>query len=83
MTDEGQLSNYCSQTFVILDKWLTQIGIEKGDDALEIVKEAFQNNINANMTYYETVANEAEKRGENEIASQNRRIAKLYKGLLL
>lgn len=82
MNDESQLSTYCSQTFVILDKWLNQVGGEKGEQALGIVKSALQNNIRANMTYYEGLAKEAENNGEHELASRNRLLAKLYKGLV-
>jgi len=81
MNDESQLSNYCSQTFVILDKWLNQVGGEKGEEALSIVKSALQNNIRANITYYEGLAREAENNGLNELASRNRLLAKLYTGL--
>ncbi len=79
---EGQLSNYCSQTFIILDKWLHQISKEKGAEALTIVKSALQNNIKANMTYYEELAKQAEKNGQHELASRNGLLAKLYMGLL-
>jgi hypothetical protein len=76
------LSNYCSQTFVVLDKWLNQVGAEKGDKALQIVKDAIENNLKANITYYENIVNAAEENGLTELASRHLLMARLYKGLL-
>ena len=47
--------------FVALDKWLQQAAAEKETGALKAVKSAFENNIGANITYYEYLATEAEK----------------------
>ena len=77
-----ELSNYCSQTFVVLDKWLNQIGAEKGEEALHIVQQAIQNNLTANLTYYESLAKEATENGHDALASRYRLLAKLYRGLL-
>lgn len=79
---DNNLSNYCSQTFVILDKWMNQVAQEKGEQALKIVKGALQTNIEANVTYYENLASEAGKNGQTELAAQNRLLATLYRGLL-
>ena len=79
---DDQLSSYCSQTFVILDKWLNEIGKAKGEQSLEMVRHALHNNIKANVTYYESIANEAQKNGQTELANRNKLLAKLYKGLL-
>jgi hypothetical protein len=83
MTDEGQISGYCRQTFAILDKWLNQVGQEKGDQALNIVRGAIQNNLDANVTYYEELAKQAEQNGQTELAAKNRLLARLYKGLFM
>lgn len=80
--DEGEISTFCNQTFVILDRWLNQIGREKGKDASRIVKETFQNNIKANLSYYESIAKNADENEQHEIAATNRLMAKLYKGFL-
>lgn len=80
--DDENLSSYCTQTFVILDKWLNQMGQEKGEEAIKIIKEAMLNNIKANITYYQGLAKEAEGNGHTELASQNMLLARLYKGLL-
>ena len=80
--DDQELSNYCNQTFVILDKWLSEVGAKKGDEALVVVKKALENNIKANITYYESLAGEAEKNGLSTLASRNRLLARLYSGLL-
>jgi hypothetical protein len=82
MNDEGQLSNYCTQTFTTLDRWLNQVSGEQGEQSLGYVKQAWQNNLKANMTYYEEFARAAEKNGEHELASRNSLLARLYKGLL-
>ncbi len=82
MEDKGQIASYCSQTFVILDKWLNQLGAEKGEQALSIVKKALQTNIKANTEYYEWLAKEAESSGEHDLAEKYRLLARLYKGLL-
>jgi hypothetical protein len=74
--------NYCSQTFVALDKWLNKAAAENGDEALKIVKENFQNNVKANLTYYEGLAEEAEKSGQKKLASKHRLLVSLYKELL-
>lgn len=79
---DERLSGYCSQTFVILDKWLNEIGKAKGEESLEIVRHALHNNIKANVTYYEGIAVEAQKIGQTELANRNKLLAKLYKGLL-
>ncbi|AFU58982.1 hypothetical protein Ngar_c20500 [Candidatus Nitrososphaera gargensis Ga9.2] len=79
---DEQVSSYCTQTFVILDKWLNQLGREKGDEALKIIKEALRNNTKANITYYQEFAKEAKENGHVELASQNMLLARLYKGLL-
>lgn len=73
--------NYCTQTFIALDKWLNRVGAESGEKAVKIVKDNFQNNIQANVTYYEDLAEEAEKNGQKNLASRHRLIAKLYKEL--
>lgn len=31
MQDEGKVASYCSQMFVMLDKWLNQVDAEKGE----------------------------------------------------
>jgi hypothetical protein len=54
--------DYCTQTFVALDKWLQQAASEKGTGALKAVKSAFENNIDVNITYYEIPCNRS---GEN------------------
>jgi hypothetical protein len=82
LSNEQTLSNYCAQTFTILDKWLNQVALEKGQGALSIVKAALHNNLQANVTYYEQVANELEQRGETKLVEKNRLLAYLYKGLL-
>jgi hypothetical protein len=83
MEDEKQMiASYCSQTFVILDKWLNQVGAEKGEQALSVVKKALQTNIKANTEYYEWLVEEAENGGEHGLAEKNRLLARLYKGLL-
>jgi hypothetical protein len=82
LSSGGELYNYCSQTFVVLDKWLNQIGTEKGDEALQIVKDAIENNVKANIAYYENLAKEAEDNGLDELAAKHKLLARLYKGLL-
>jgi hypothetical protein len=77
-TSEG---GYCTQTFAVLDKWLQQVASEKGTGALKAVKSAFENNIDANITYYEYLATEAEKTGQSPIVAQNRLLAGLYRAL--
>jgi hypothetical protein len=69
----SEISSFCSQTFVILDKWLNQIGKEyKGNHhASKIAKEIFQNNINANVTYYESFAKSAEQSQEADLATKS------------
>jgi len=79
---EGTLSNYYTQTFAILDKWLNNVAEEKGEQALQAVKKAVENNLNANVTYYEDVAKEADRNGEHQLATRNRLLAKLYSELL-
>jgi hypothetical protein len=61
---------------------LNKVGAESGDKALKIVQDNFQNNVKANMTYYEDLAHEAEKSGQKKFASQHRLLALLYKELL-
>jgi hypothetical protein len=65
-----------------LDKWLNKVGAECGDKALKIVQDNFQNNIKANVTYYENLVEEAEKSGEKKLASKHRLLVRLYKELL-
>ena len=77
-TSEG---GYCTQTFVALDKWLQQVASEKGTGALRAIKSALENNIDANITYYEYLATEAEKTGQSPIVAQSRLLAGLYKAL--
>ena len=79
---DAKENNYCTPVFVALDKWLNQAGVEKGDKALKMVSDAFQNNIKANVTYYTSLADEAKKKGELKLAAQNELLAKLYKELL-
>lgn len=76
------IPNYCGQIFVIMDKWLNQQADKKGDKALKIVNDAIRNNIKANMTYYEGLAKAAQQNGQKDLASRNRLLARLYKGLL-
>ncbi len=73
--------DYCTQTFVALDKWLQQVASEKGTDALKAVKSVLENNIDSNITYYEYLATEAEKTGQSPIVAQNRLLAGLYRAL--
>ena len=81
MEDKITLSSYCTQTFTILDQWLNQVSGEKGDQALEYVKKAMRNNIADNITYYDHVAFDLEKREEFGLAMRNRRLAEIYRGL--
>jgi len=81
-TREIALSKYCTQTFTVLDKWLVQVSLEKGEQALEEVKRKMQNNMNANVTYYEGLAKDFASNGQKELAAKNELLAKLYKGLL-
>jgi hypothetical protein len=64
-----------------LDKWLQQAASEKETDALKAIKSAFENNIDANITYYEYLTTEAEKTGQSPIVAQNRLLAGLYRAL--
>jgi hypothetical protein len=80
LTDTSN-GDYCTQTFVALDKWLQQVASEKGTGALKAIKSAFENNIDANITYYEYLATEAEKTGQSPIVAQNTLLAGLYKAL--
>ena len=64
-----------------MGKWLQQVASEKGTGALKAVKSAFENNIDANITYYEYLAIEAEKTGQSPIVAQNRLLAGLYRAL--
>ena len=82
MRNEIQVSSYSSQTFALLDKWLNQVGAQKGGEGLRMVKSTLQNNIKANIAYYESLAKEAESIGHKELAAKNRLVAELYKGLL-
>jgi hypothetical protein len=81
MLADTSMEDYCTQTFVALDKWLQQTASEKGTGALKAIKSALENNVDANITYYEYLATEAEKTGQSPIAAQNRLLASLYKAL--
>ena len=80
-SDDG-LSNYCSQTFVILDRWLNQVANEKGNEALTIARSALLNNMSANSSYYESMAIEAKKNGQIEFAARYSLLADIYNRLL-
>ena len=80
LTDTSN-GDYCTQTFVALDKWLQQVASEKGTGALKAIKSALENNIDANITYYEYLATEAEKTGQSPIVAQNRLLAGLSRAL--
>lgn len=81
MLTDTSTGDYCTQTFVALDKWLQQVASEKETGALKAVKSAFENNIDANITYHEYLATEAEKTGQSPIVAQNRLLAGLYRAL--
>jgi hypothetical protein len=81
MLTDTSTGDYCTRTFVALDKWLQQVASEKETGALKAVKSAFENNIDANITYYEYLATEAEKTDQFPIVAQNRLLAGLYRAL--
>ena len=75
-------NSVCTQTFVALDRWLNHVGREKGDKALEVVRSAMRNNLDANITYYEAVAKGAELNGNLQFAARYKLLVSLYRGLL-
>lgn len=80
---DGEISTYCGHTFAMLDKWLIRIGNENNpEESSKIVKRAFQNNIKANISYYEYLEKAAEESHRKKMAATNRLIANLYKGSL-
>ena len=79
---ELERENYCTQAFVAIDRWLTHAGEDKGNKALKIVRDNFQNNIKANVTYYASLAKEAEKNGQKKLAARHKLLVRLYKELL-
>lgn len=80
---DGQISTYCGQTFAMLDRWLIRIGNENNpEEASKIVKTTFQNNIKANITYYEELAKAANESHQKKMAATHRLIANLYKEFL-
>ena len=79
----GKTSTYCGQTFAMLDKWMLQIAEERGAEiAFRKVKETFENNIKANVSYYEELAKIAQENNKGQNAEANLLMAKLYKGFL-
>ena len=67
----------------MLDQWLVQIMKEKNaGEASKIAQKTFQNNIHANISYYEGVEKEALQNDLGEIAARNRAMVNLYKGFL-
>jgi len=65
-----------------LDKWLNQVGVEKGKEALPIVIAALKNNIRTNLQYYEDLALQLEQSGAPQLGAKHKLMAELYKGLL-
>jgi hypothetical protein len=82
--EDNKISNYCSQTFRLLDQWLVQIVKEKtGDDAFDLTQKTFQNNIQANISYYESLEEAALQNHDDAVAATNRAMVNLYKGFLI
>lgn len=80
---ETNLEQYSTKAFVALDNWLNRSVAENGEEASEIVSHAFQNNINANLSFYEGLANEADRNGYLGLSARVKAVAKLYKALSL
>ena len=80
---DGGISTYCSHTFNALDKWLIQITNEKNPgEVSKLVQTSFQNNIKANIDYYEYLAKSADADHLEKAAARNRLMVNLYKGFL-
>jgi hypothetical protein len=80
---DGDISTYCSQTFNAFDKWLIRLANENNsDEAFKIAKGTFQNNVKANIDYYEYVAKSAEEEHLEQVATRNHMIANMYRGFL-
>lgn len=78
---DGEISTYCSHTFNALDKWLIRIANENNpEEAAKIAKGTFQNNIRANIDYYEYLAKSADEEHQEKVAARNRVIANMYRG---
>ena len=79
---KSSVSDYCTQTFAIVDQWLNQVSLEKGQEALGIVKTALQNNWRTNITYYEQLAEAADSEKQSKLAKKYRLLARCYNELV-
>lgn len=81
--DDDEPPSSFTQSFSEMDKMLNRIVRENGEQSsYPLIKSELNSTIRANITYYESLAKNAENRGFEEMVTNYRLLARVYKELL-